>query len=88
MALKLDNLQASHIEGYAQALTDLMYNLTGDNPCNKSYDPMQIDLERQIMHSYAFDMKDGGRYHDISDYESITEIKETLLKEAVEWFND
>lgn len=70
-----------YLEGYAAALQDALFELTGDNGCSKSYDPMTC--EAQKMHSYAFDMKDGGRHHDVKDYKDIEEIKETLLNEAI-----
>jgi hypothetical protein len=68
------------IEGYATALQDLEYKITGDNGCSKSYDPMKC--ESQVMHSYAFNMKDGGRHHPVKDYKDVREILETLLEEA------
>ena len=72
------------LEGYALALTDMMYRLDGDSPCSKPYDPMRIEHPR-LAHSYAFDMKDGGRHHDLSDYKDLGEIMDTLLQEAVDW---
>jgi hypothetical protein len=75
-----------YIEGYAAALADVMRYYTSDSSCGKHYDPMQIS--NGIMHSYAFDMKDGGRHHPLSDYKDVGDIKQTLLKEAVEWIDD
>lgn len=77
---------AMFIEGYAMACADLMYKMAGDSPCSKSYDPMTI--EGGAMHSYAFDMKDGGRHHQISDYKDVGEILHTLLDEALDWIKD
>jgi hypothetical protein len=68
------------IEGYAAALQDLEYKITGDNSCSKSYDPMKCESE--VMHSYAFNMKDGGRHHLVKDYKDVQEILNTLLEEA------
>ena len=79
----IDTSAAIFIEGYATALADIMRKLSGESPCSKSYDPMMI--EGMTAHSYAFDMKDGGRHHDLSLYEDVGEIMDTLLKEAVEW---
>jgi hypothetical protein len=78
----MTNNEARYIEGYAAALQDIMYELTGDNGCAKSYDPMTVEEDRGIMHSYAFDMKDGGRHHAISDYDDLREITKTLLDEV------
>jgi hypothetical protein len=78
-ALKKD--EQKYIEGYAAALQDIMYELTGDDLCSKSYDPMTC--EASVMHSYAFDMKDGGRHHDVEDYKDLEEIKRVLLWEIV-----
>lgn len=58
----------AHIEGYAKALTDLLWEVTGDTPAMKTYDPMTI--RDGVMHSYAFNLKDGGRHHPLQDYES------------------
>jgi hypothetical protein len=79
--------EARAIEGYAEALQDIMYALTGENGCSKSYDPMTIYEDGVTMHSYAFDMKDGGRHHSVCDYESVREIRQCLLREAVSWIN-
>ncbi len=64
-----------------------MYVLTGDNGCSKCYDPMTIYEDGVTLHSYAFGMKDGGRRHPVSDYESVREIRQCLLDEAVAWIN-
>jgi hypothetical protein len=76
--------QQRFIEGYAAALQDLEYKITGDNSCSKSYDPMKCESE--VMHSYAFNMKDGGRHHPVKDYENVREILDTLLDEATDNF--
>jgi hypothetical protein len=80
MLTELTNDEQRYLEGYAAALQDIQYELTGDNCCSKSYDPMTCKSD--IMHSYAFNMKDGGRHHFVSDYKSVKEIEETLLKEV------
>lgn len=80
MMTKLNSDQQRFIEGYAAALQDLEYKLTGDNGCSKAYDPMKCETE--TMHSYAFDMKDGGRHHPVKDYKDIEEIKSVLLQET------
>ena len=79
----MDNQVKGFVEGYAMALCDIMYKLTGDTPSAKSYDPMFVRGGK--MHSYAFDMKDGGRHHPIEDYEDVGEITECLLEETLDW---
>jgi hypothetical protein len=79
----IDTVTALMIEAYALACTDIMYAMTKDSPCAKSYDPMRI--EGMTAHSYAFDLKDGGRHHDLTEYESVGEILEYLVKETLEW---
>jgi hypothetical protein len=74
------------IEGYAKALQDVMYKLTGDNSCAKSYDPCEIDSD--TIHSYAFNLKDGGRHHPLSDYKNGEEIRSIMLAECIEWIKD
>ena len=71
---QLTNNEQRYIEGYAAALQDILFELTGDNNCSKRYDPMVC--EKDMMHSYAFDMKDGSRHHPVSDYETVDEIKD------------
>lgn len=74
------------LEGYALACADFMRRLSGDSPCDKSYDPLTID--GNTLHSYAFDFKDGGRHHDATLYENVGEIMEAMLDESIEWIRD
>lgn len=76
-----DERDYGFIEGYASALSDLELRLTGENRCSKSYDPMTVS--EGIMHSYAFDLKDGGRHHPLSDYEEVPEVCYYLLEQTV-----
>lgn len=78
--LILTNREEGFIEGYARACADLIFLMTGESPCGKSYDPMTV--RDGTMHSYAFDMKGGGRHHSIQDYSGIDEITATLLLET------
>lgn len=77
---QLTENEKEYLKGYATALQDIMYKLTGDNTCGKSYDP--IDFSEGKIHSYAFDLKDGGRHHPLKDYKDIEEICTYMLKEA------
>ena len=77
---KLSNQQKDFLSGYTNALQDLMFELTGENHCAKIYDP--ISFSDGFFHSYAFDMKDGGRHHPLSDYKDVDEIKDIMLKEV------
>ena len=83
---KLSKKEQEYLKGYAQALQDIMWRMTGENGCAKRYDP--IDFSEDKIHSYAFDMKDGGRHHPLSDYKDIDDIKECMAKEAEEWLRD
>ena len=74
------------VEGYAMALSHVMKSLSGDSPCAKHYDPLLV--ESGVIHSYAFDMKDGGRHHPVSDYKDVGEVMQVLLKEAIDWVRD
>jgi hypothetical protein len=82
---KLTPEQQKYLEGYAAALQDLQLSLTGDNWCSKSYDPLTCEAE--VMHSYAFDMKDGGRHHKVRDYQTMEDIKKVLLEETSQAIN-
>lgn len=88
--MKSDNPQttlsddgASFIEGYATALWSLALALGWRDGHCKSYDPMSI--KDGVLHSYVFDMKDGGRHHPISDYKDKEEVCDVLLQEAISW---
>ena len=59
----------------------LMLELIGDGG-HKSYDPLTVDREQGVYHSYVFDMRDGGRHHAISDYASHEDAVLTILAEA------
>jgi len=76
------------IEGAAMALTKLMHRKTGDSPSSKTYDPMYVWVEKGEISSYAFDLKDGGRHHPISDYEDLGEILEIMVMETLDWIDD
>ena len=79
----LSNKEKAHLRGYAQALQDLMFAMTGDNTCAKRYDPIAFD-EKHI-YSYAFDFKNGTRVHPLAEFESIEEIKSFMVSEAKEY---
>jgi len=81
--LILNEYDRGYLTGYAEALQKIMLVLTGSNTCDKSYDPCIID--NTYIHSYAFNLKDGGRHHPISDYESVEEIATYMATEAKEF---
>lgn len=82
----LDGEVSAWIEGYAAALADVMSKVSGDSPCSKSYDPLKV--EGEVLFSYAFDLKDGTRRHPVSDYGTIREICELMVKESMDWIKD
>ena len=83
---ELDFESRCFLEGYALACADIMWKLTNNTPCGKSYDPLMI--EGNILHSYAFEFKDGGRHHDATLYNCVGEIMEDMLKETIDWVKD
>lgn len=84
----LSDKEARYIEGYAAALQDIMMVMTGENGCSKSYDPMTVSADGKTLHSYAFDLRDGGRHHPVSDYENIEDIKTQMLRETEVWLRE
>jgi|TARA_B110000495_G_scaffold191693_1_gene195080 hypothetical protein len=74
--------EARYLEGYAAALQDIEFAVTGDNGCSKSYDPLTV--ANNIMHSAAYNLRevDGGRHHPCDDFKDIEEIKTELLNET------
>lgn len=83
---KLTKKEKTELRSYAEALQDLMREVTGENACAKRSDPMEFGSD--YIHSYAFNLKDGTRIHPLKDYESISEIKKIMLKEATDWIKD
>jgi len=73
-----------YIEGYASACDAIIKKLTGEGMSCKSYDPLSVVLEDQVMRSYAFNMKDGTRSHPLSDYYDLKEICSYLLQETID----
>lgn len=86
MLTELTDKERGYVEGYAKALTDVQYDITGDTFNSKSYDPMKVD--DIYLHSYAFNLKDGGRHHPIKDYESVEEICKLMLDEILKDINE
>ncbi len=84
--MNLDEKQIAYLKGYAMAIQDVMMNITGENTICKHYDPLEVD--NKYLHSYAFDLKDGGRHHPLEDYNYIEEITECMLNEGVEWIKE
>ncbi len=79
--------QSQYIKGYANALKDLAFKIVGSNMCGKSYDPFYYAAGDRMFLSYAFNMKDGGRSHDLEDYIDVEEITNIMLAEMVEHIN-
>ncbi len=78
--LKLTSEDKSYLKGYANALQDLLNKATGYNNNSKHYDPIDFKGDDLIL-SYAFDFKNGGRKHPVSDYTSLEDIANTMLEE-------
>lgn len=74
---------AGFIEGFAAACASISAALTDYPDCGKSYDPMRVSLERGMMHSYVFNMKDGGRGHPLVEYATFREIADVLIDETL-----
>lgn len=51
-----------------------------DTHC-KSYDPLEFDDEERVVHSYVFDLHDGGRHHE---YKTLREVEDGLDLNALE----
>lgn len=83
---RLTKNEQNYLRGYANALQDLMFKLTGDNTCSKSYDP--IDFGDDAIHSYAFNFKIGGRRHPLEDFENMDDVKRLMLAEAYSWIDN
>lgn len=84
--MKITKDEKEYIKGYARALQDMMFVLTGENTCDKPYDPVEFD--DGVLHSYAFELKDGGRHHPLKLYKDVEEIRKLMLKESVCFVRD
>ena len=68
------------------ALQRTMYELTGDNTCSKSYDPISFG---DGLHSIIrFHLKNGGRRHELSEFANSGEIETLMLNQACEWIRN
>ena len=75
-----DDELVGFVEGAAYALSAALDH----DFCDKHYDPLTVNRRYGCFDSYAFDMKDGGRNHPISDYNTIREVIECLVEETKE----
>jgi hypothetical protein len=68
---------AREVEAYIAGAYELLLSMGADGH-GKSYDPMIVDEEKMVAHSYVLNLWDGGRHHD---YESLKQIVRTALLE-------
>lgn len=61
---KLRKTDKYYLKGYARALQDMMFKLTGDNTCCKSYDPLHLALIRKF-HQYLCNLLMGDVCHHL-----------------------
>lgn len=82
--LEESKITAHEAEAYAQGVADVL-RLIGWDGNSKFYDPLTIDTQTKVAHSYAFNLWDGGRHHP---YESLEQIVKTIRWEACQWVID
>lgn len=75
-------LTARDLEFYTQGIWDLWVMLTGESHC-KYYDPMTINADEKIAHSYVLDLQDGGRHHP---YQALDILQADILSEFAKKF--
>lgn len=80
----LNEQDAIALRSYAEALCAVQKRLVGYTDCGKIYDPLTVDVGKQVIYSYAFNLLNGGRRHPANEFESIEQIKELLLTELIE----
>lgn len=71
-------ITAKEVEAYAHACYDILKGLDIKDGHCKMYDPMTI--EGDVVHSYVFDLRDGGRHHN---YDNLWELKDDILAETL-----
>ena len=67
------------LEWLAWQLSKILYGVSGEDFCGKTYDPLFI--QGDTAHSYAFDLWDGGRHHK---FETLKQVEDGLVKETIE----
>ena len=72
--------EIAYLKGYAEALQDILFELTGSNDNAKSYDP--LDFRENYFLSYAYTLKSGARRHYLEEFVSKEEIKKLMLEEV------
>jgi len=79
--LKLPKEQKKRVlEWYARKLWHILRQLDiSDGHC-KMYDPLLFDTEKKVVHSYIFDLWDGGRHHP---YETLKQVEDGITKEVI-----
>jgi len=73
------------LEWYARKIMDAFVNLGIQDGYGKSYDPMSIEEDRNVAHSYVFDLEDGGRHHA---YVNLADLERRLSLELTTQIRD
>lgn len=76
--------EGKKIEHFAECLDKLELLMTGESRSAKMYDPMTCEYETQVLHSYTFDLRDGGRHHKASDYNDLDDLFSVMLNETAQ----
>jgi len=63
--------KVKELEFTAAAILRLRVCANISDDASKSYDPLTIDLENKIAHSYIFDFFDGGRHHKFNELSEV-----------------
>jgi hypothetical protein len=74
------DVTAAECEAFCAGVYMAWQDSTDKDYYQKMYDPMTIDEDKKIAHSYVFDLNDGGRHHS---YESLEQVCRDALKQAV-----
>lgn len=78
-----DTQKIAVLEWFARKLWVILEEGSGDSDYyGKSYDPLVIEPNKKIAHSYVFSIsRDSGRHHH---YEELTDIEDALVAEAID----
>jgi hypothetical protein len=80
--MKLNKKEQAFVEGYVSALYNILSIMNLDGGHCKSYDPCKC--EEDVVHSYVFNLKDGGRHHNLNEYKDIQELLKCFTEEFFE----
>lgn len=83
--------QAARLEGYAQALQDLLLKFTKKNDCGNNLPALTVDIPRAVLVTPAYDLASADKEQGFDLFTSVEEVESMMLEEvctSLEAFNE